>query len=94
MPHIGVVIGHLEGLLVDGVSHLGAAITDVDAVQAGKAVDEFATIHIDDIDAFASGNHPARRIAMGKVTQVRGSVEGDLAVAIDQILVRGHAVLH
>ncbi len=90
---VGVVVGKLKRLLVNRFRHFGAAITDVDAVKARKTVDELTAIFIHDVDAFTAGNHAARRIAMGEITQMGRGVEGDFAVAFNQILVQAHNVL-
>src|SRR3546814_6456623 len=55
MADVGVVVGKLLGLLVDGIGHFGAAVTDVHAVEAGTGVNEvtdFMVANADDRSAF------------------------------------------
>ena len=88
-----MVVREFKCLLIDRLGDFGAPVADVDAVKPGKAVDKFAAVLIHDIDAFAAGNHAARRIAMGEIAQVGRGVESDFTVAFDQILMQAHSVL-
>src|SRR5690606_32832108 len=63
MPGIGVVVGKLMGLLGNRVGDLGAAVADVHAVEAGERVQAAAPVPVHDIDAFAAGDDPVRRVA-------------------------------
>lgn len=93
VAYISVVVGEFQRLLVDSFSHFSATIADVHTVKARKTVDELAAIFINDINAFTTGNHTARCVAVGEVTQVGRGVEGDFTVAFDQILMQAHNVL-
>ncbi|MNP56985.1 hypothetical protein D3C76_1517620 [compost metagenome] len=51
MADVGVVVGQFLGLFIDGVGHLGAAVTDVHAVEAGKGIDELTAFMVANADA-------------------------------------------
>ena len=89
---IGVVVAELEGLLVDGISDFRAPVTDVDAVEAGEAIDQLTPVTLADADAFATGDHAARCIALGVIAQVGRGMEGDLAITANQLIGRGRVV--
>ena len=83
MTRVGVEVGELLGLLVDGVRHLGAPVADVDAVEAGEGVDEFRSAPVDDADALA--RHHDAWIAgdlVRVVLQVGGGMQKALAVHV------------
>ena len=61
MADIGVVVAQLVGLLGDGLGNLSLAVADVDAVEAGEAVEAALAVAVFDIDAAAAGDDPGRR---------------------------------
>ena len=71
---------------MNGIGDFRAPVTDVDAVEAGEAVDQLTPVALTDADAFAAGDHAARQIALGEITQVGGRMEGDLAVTANQLV--------
>ena len=75
-----IVIGQLKQLPVRRVGQLLPAVTDVDAPQAGHAVQQSVTVRIPDINTVGAGNHPAtflrQGFGIGKRVQVVGAVGG------------------
>ena len=91
VANIGVVVRELLGLLVNGFGHFGAAIANVYAIQAGKAVDEFVAQRVLNADALRAGNDPRRAFAVGVLLEMSRRVEHVLAVDLDNFLgVEGH----
>ncbi|MNT63647.1 hypothetical protein D3C72_2014790 [compost metagenome] len=81
MGRIGVIVGELVRLACNGISHFSTAITNVGAIQAGKAVDVLAAGGIGDTDALPGFNDGRiTHLAAGKVLQVSERVQYGAAV--------------
>ncbi len=83
MPHVRVVVGEFLRLLVDCIGHLGAAIADVHAIEAGKRVDIRLALVILDADALGARHDAARQRAAGVVVGVSGRVHEMRAVGLE-----------
>src|SRR3546814_10994946 len=77
MADVGVVVGKLLGLLVDGIGHFGAAVTDVHAVEAGKGVDEVTAFMVANADARCAFDDPALERTTGMVVGVGRRVRSE-----------------
>jgi hypothetical protein len=65
MAGIGVVIGELHRLTVNGVCHLLSTITDIDAVKPGKAVEQNSPVPVLDKHAVAAFDDAGGRQPLG-----------------------------
>ena len=75
----GVVIGQLVHLPCDGIGDLLAAIADIDAPEAGEAIEIFLAVVVEDVDALAALDD-ARSLGIqllhvGEGMQVMGGVD-------------------
>ena len=72
----------------DGVGNLGAAVSDIDAIEAGEGVDQLATLGI--ADAYAAGclDDGRRDGAGGEIGDVGGGMQDGGTVLLPQRLQR------
>jgi hypothetical protein len=75
MAHIGMVIRQGSGLCGNGVGDLGAAIADIDAIEAREGVEAALALPVHDVDALAPGDDAVRRLSAGMLGHVRGRME-------------------
>src|SRR5690606_1018532 len=87
---IGVVVGQLLGLLVDGLGHLGATVADVHAVKAGEGVDQLAAFVILDANTRGAGDDASLEGAAGMVMGMGGRVHEMGTVLGEQLVVVAH----
>ncbi len=74
---VGVIVGEFLGLGGDRLGDLGAAVADVDAVEAGEGVEQALAVAVLDEDAGAAGDDARRAFAAGVLGEVgRGVEEG------------------
>ena len=86
---VGMEVGHLPGLPVDRLGDLGASVSDIDAIERGKAVDQLAALAIANADA-AAGVHDLRRVRPARVLlEIGQRVHHALAVEFLQAEVVG-----
>jgi hypothetical protein len=59
-----------------------AAIADIDAIEAGEAVEQAVAVAILDIDALAAGDDPLRRLAARELREMGRRVNEVVAVPL------------
>ena len=89
---VGVVVGELPRLLGDRLGDLGAAVADVDAVEAGEGVEQALAVAVLDEDAGAAGDDAGRGLAAGVLGEVGRGMEEGFAVPEGELVVRQHVI--
>jgi hypothetical protein len=77
----GVVIAEASCVLAHRVAELGAAVADVDAPEAGHAVDVAASVDVEDARTAAGHDHAWRPCAL-VLAELRERVEHEAAVGV------------
>ena len=78
------IVRHAPDLVGDGVGHLVAAVADVDAPHAARAVDELLAVGIVDVDVLGLGEDQRALLVLGLERVPR--VDDVLAVLVPQVL--------
>ena len=92
MADVGVVVGELAGLGGDRLGDLGAAVADVDAVEAGEGVEQAVAVAVLDVDAGAAGDDAGGGLAAGVLGEVGRGVEEGFAVPERELVVGQHVI--
>ena len=92
MADIGVVIGQLFCLGGDSLGYLGAAIADIDAIEAGKGVEQPVAVTILDIDARASLDDAVGAFSARVLGEMGGGMEEVFPVPLVELIVGQHVV--
>ncbi len=82
-----MVVRELAGLFGDGLGDLGAAIADIDAIEAREGVEQAVAVTILDIDALAAGDDPVGAFATGVLGEMGGRVEEIFPVPAVELIV-------
>ena len=77
-------------MIGDGVRHLAPAVSDVDAIEAGKAVQQFVAVVFLDINTLAAGHNSVGHVAACELRQMRGGMKKRTAVPLVQLVVSLH----
>ena len=87
-----MVVGELPGLRSDRLGHLLPAVTDVDAIEAGKAVEQTVAFTIVDEDTFAAGDDAVFQLAAGELGKVSRRMKEVIVIPLVELIVAQHCL--
>ncbi len=87
VAHIGMVIGKFLRLGGDGLGDFLPPITDIDAVEPGKAVEQAVAVPVLDVNAGAAGHDPVRAFAPCVLGKMGGGMKEILPVPLVELVV-------